>query len=157
MLKRIGKIVNFYGIKGEIKVVNISSDPQKRYIPNYTVIINDRTFTIESVRLSKNNIYIIKLQGIDSANDAVELKDLDIFMDVEVAEGEMFFDDILGFEIFDSNHVLIGVVDDIKEIQGRIYLIIGEKMIPFIKNVFIDILDKDSKSIHLTSYGDTVL
>ena len=65
---KVGQIVNTHGIKGEVKVMAFTDDVNnfKRY---GKVLIDNKWVEIQGVKFQKDRV-ILKLEGIDSMNDA---------------------------------------------------------------------------------------
>ena len=61
----VGKIVNTFGIKGEVKVNLYTEDISNFKTKVSKVYVNDREMQVENSRLQKNML-ILKLKGIDN-------------------------------------------------------------------------------------------
>ena len=68
----IGKIVNTFGIKGEVKVYPYTDDINQ-FKKIKKVYINNEEKEIESVKFHKNNV-ILKIKGIDNMTEAENLR-----------------------------------------------------------------------------------
>ena len=68
----IGKIVNTFGIKGEVKIIPYTDD-MGQFKKMEDIYVNNKVMKIENVRFHKNAV-IIKLEGIDNMNDAENLR-----------------------------------------------------------------------------------
>jgi 16S rRNA processing protein RimM len=81
---QIGKITNTHGIKGEVKIFNLS-DFDRFFVGNEIYIMDNnikKTFVIERVR-SQANLFIVKFKGFDSINDILPYKGLYLYSDVK--------------------------------------------------------------------------
>ena len=95
----LGKIVNTFGLKGEVKVY-----PYVSYISKVKkVYINNQQMELERARNQKN-IFVIKLKNIDTIEDAEKLKNSTIEMDREDApdlpKGTYYISDLIGFDVY---------------------------------------------------------
>ena len=141
----LGKIVNTFGLNGEIKIY-----PYVDYIPKVKkVYIKDNIMEIERARIQKNMI-VVKLKGIDSIDQAEELKNLSILMDRKDApklpEGTYYINDLIGFNVYTDEGKLLGKLDDIFQTGANDVYQVGEILLPAIKDV-IKQIDKDNKKI----------
>ena len=59
----VGKIINTFGIKGELKVAPDFQFPEKVFFLNNKLILNDKEVTITKVRFHKDN-YLLELTQI---------------------------------------------------------------------------------------------
>ena len=95
----LGKIVNTFGLKGEVKVY-----PYVSYISKVKkVYINNQQMELERARNQKN-IFVIKLKNIDTIEDAEKLKNSTIEMDrkdaPELPKGTYYISDLIGFDVY---------------------------------------------------------
>ena len=129
----IGRILGVHGIKGEIKVLPLTDDPERFFDLETIKISKDKTwvdYTITGQRIHKNNV-IIFLDGIKTRNDAETLMGQLIAIDRELAvdlnEDEYFIEDLLGFTVYNGDEVL-GKLTDIMQTGGiDVYIITGGK------------------------------
>jgi len=132
----IGKIVTAVGIKGEVKFYSFSDDPMKLAELEYIYIGKNKTkYDVEKVRSPKGNTAALKLNGVDTRNDAELLKDklcyIDESMLADLDEGEYYIKDLIGLEVYlikteDGSEILVPAVKefikDIDVVAGRIYI-----------------------------------
>ena len=95
----LGKIVNTFGLKGEVKVY-----PYVSYISKVKkVYINNQQMELERARNQKN-IFVIKLKNIDTIEDAEKLKNSIIEMDrkdaPDLPKGTYYISDLIGFDVY---------------------------------------------------------
>ena len=95
----LGKIVNTFGLKGEVKVY-----PYVSYISKVKkVYINNQQMEVERARNQKN-IFVIKLKNIDTIEDAEKLKNSIIEMDrkdaPDLPKGTYYISDLIGFDVY---------------------------------------------------------
>ena len=78
----IGNIANTHGIKGEVKIYNLSDFSRFLVSAKIYVMIKGekKYFTIEKVR-SQGNLFVVKFKGIDNINDVLAYKGMDVFSD----------------------------------------------------------------------------
>lgn len=72
---QVGKIVNTFGLKGEVKVIPLTDSPDRFSELNYVLLEDNlsQKLTIERYRV-KDNIVIMKFREISSIDEALKLK-----------------------------------------------------------------------------------
>jgi 16S rRNA processing protein RimM len=119
---QVGKIVNTHGIRGEVRVVTISDFAEQRYRPGSTLYIfsnehqTPAAVVVKSHRVHKsfdlltfeNHTSIADVEGykgmlLKVAEDARE----------ELPEGEFYYDEIIGCQVYTEEGVLLGSVSEI--------------------------------------------
>lgn len=142
----LGKIVNTFGLKGEVKAypyVNYLNKVKKIYL-------NNTEMEIERVRIQKNTV-IMKIKGIDIIEQAENLIGNIIEMEREDApklpSGTYYISDLLGFQVFTEEGELLGKLDDVYTGSGAndVYQV-GEILLPAIKDV-VKQIDTENKKI----------
>ncbi len=122
----IAKVNSVFGIKGEIKLIVYSDNPQK--IENYSLfnakgekikitISNKGKSAIGSS--SGNPIIIAKVEGINDRNAAELLRGQEFFVArselEELDENEFYYSDLIGMDVIDMNSKKIGKVTNVME------------------------------------------
>lgn len=146
-LVSIGKILNFHGIKGEVKTgftkgrENFISKLKTAFVKYSGEVI---TLTVDTVRFHKQ-FALIKFKEINSVNDAEKYKGLDIFVNrAEIAENldedEYLISDLIGMSVYSSDDEKIGTVEEVgNNNAGEILKIkdgVGNfHLIPFVKDI----------------------
>ena len=146
-LVSIGKILNFHGIKGEVKTgftkgrEDFISKLKTAFVKYSGEVI---TLTVDTVRFHKQ-FALIKFKEINSVNDAEKYKGLDIFVNrAEIAENldedEYLISDLIGMSVYSSDDEKIGTVEEVgNNNAGEILKIkdgVGNfHLIPFVKDI----------------------
>ncbi len=154
----IGKITNFFGIKGEAKVGYSNEDHIKSAKKVY--MLDSKTkdeLEIQSVRFSKN-FAIVKFKNIDDINDLIQYKGQRIFISKEDAlnklnKDEFLIQDLIGCTVWEKGEKIGEVVNisnnssqDLLNIKNTIGQI---KLVPFV-NEFFPVVDIKNKRIEIT-------
>ena len=151
----IGKITNFFGIKGEAKV-GFSNENQIKTAKTVYMLddVSKRELKIKNVRFQKN-FAIVKFEEIDDINEIMEFKGQRIFVLKEDAtkkldKNEFLIVDLIGCEVFDNDKKIGTVVDvtsnssqDLINIKNPIGQI---SLVPFVEEFFPEI-DLENKKI----------
>lgn len=161
--KKIGKIVNFFGLKGQLKISVTSTTAEERFKPGKKVLIQDQTgqekeYTITSLMIKNSRILAIGLEGYDDINQIQSFIGKDVYQNVRAPKGTFFFDELVGMEVINKDGSSAGVVDHIESMPAGDYLVIGKTTyIPFIQEKFIESVDKKTKKITLTELGSEAI
>ena len=142
-----GKIVNVHGLKGEVKVYPWCDSPE--VLCQFDVLYTNKgtvPMEVQSSRIQKNMV-LIKFKGIDTIEQAEELKNKVLYIDredVELEEGTYFIQDLIGLQVFDADtNEYYGVLSDVLETgANEVYTIKNEELhkeflIPAIPDVVV--------------------
>ena len=157
-LVSIGKIVNFHGIKGEVKMgFTPGKERLIKSLRTVFIFLNDKKepFDVESVRFHKN-FAIVKLKNINSIDDVMKIKGSLVHVNEETIKNsletdEFLINDLIGLDAFDTEGNKIGTVSamgdnsasDLLEIQKQNGL---KFLVPFVKE-WIPLVDLTNKKI----------
>jgi len=146
---QIGKITNTHGIRGEVKIYNLS-DFNRFFVGNSIYVMikgQKKTFEIERVR-PQGTLFIVKFKGYDNINDILPYKGEYVYTDQkpELEEDDYHYDDLLHKNVYNEQHVLLGkVISLIPVPQGHLLEVEkldGKKsLIPFVDEFVKDILE----------------
>ncbi|ABP67737.1 ribosome maturation factor RimM [Caldicellulosiruptor changbaiensis] len=143
---QVGKIVNTFGLKGEVKVIPLTDSPDRFSELNYVLLEDNlsQKLTIERYRV-KDNIVIMKFREISSIDEALKLKNRFLVIERERAkklpEDTYFICDIIGLEVYDLDGRKLGKVKDVLQTGSNdVYICqsyIGKKdlLIPALKDI----------------------
>ena len=110
----IGKIVNTFGIKGEVKITPYTDNVQQfKKLKN--IYVNDTKMEIESAKFQKNTV-ILKLKGVDDMSSAEDLRGKLIKVDrstKKLPEGTYYIVDLIGLGVYTDEGNLLGTLKDI--------------------------------------------
>ncbi|MCC2931487.1 MULTISPECIES: ribosome maturation factor RimM [Bacillus] len=154
----VGKIVNTHGIKGEVRVISKTDFAEERYKPGNTLYLfmdgrqEPIEVTVNTYRLHKQ-FHLLQFKERQSLNEVEELKNAIIKVPEEdlgeLNEGEFYFHEIIGCEVFTEEGELIGKVKEILTPGANDVWVIERKgkkdaLIPYIESVVkqIDVSEK---------------
>lgn len=153
---RVGLIINTHGIKGEVKLKSLTDD-NNRFRDLKTIYLEKtgRFCKVLGVKFVKDTP-ILKLEGIDSIEEASIFKNTYISIDkedlVDLPEDTYFIFDIIGCSIININNdsVLGKVVDVITYTPNDVYVVEledskKEVLIPVVKEFIKQVNIKDKK------------
>ncbi len=133
-----GEIVNTHGIKGEIKVLPWLDSPED-LVGFDRCRIARHDYEIELCRIQKT-CALVKLQGIDTVEDAQKLRGKTVLLYREDIDDEVIFAaELINVDVFCGGEK-IGVITDVLDYPGNsVYVVKGEKsyMIPAVKEFIL--------------------
>lgn len=154
----VGKIVNTHGIRGELRVIPMTSDVSRFDYLLYTWIRVDgrlQEFRVTQVRYHKQFV-LVKLQGIDNMTDAEALKGCELLVDRQNArpleEDEYFICDLIGMKVYEEDKLLGELTEVLQTGSNDVYVVTGEDrkevLIPALKWVVTQV-DLENKRMQV--------
>ncbi|MEE3362877.1 MAG: ribosome maturation factor RimM [Anaerovoracaceae bacterium] len=149
----IGKVSAPVAMKGEIKILSYSDEPD-RFETIGRVIIGGTEHEIESVRY-KGAAPIIKVSGIDDRDASEAAKGKPVYMYAEdlpeLEEGEFYVRDMIGAAVVREDGSAVGTLKDISGASGQDMYIVereGAKdlLIPGVPEFICDV-DLESRKV----------
>ncbi len=138
-----GQIVNTHGLKGHVKVMPWADDPDE-LLDYERFFIDGREYRVQHSSRQKSMI-LLKLEGVDSMEDAAKLRQKEISIareDVELEDGVAFIADLIGLPVL-ADGVEIGKLTEVLTLPGNdVYVVKGQReyLIPAVKE-FVEPLD----------------
>lgn len=142
----IGKIVNIHGIKGEVKVYPYTDDIHNlSKIKEFYLDNNGKEkYIVESARVHKNML-IVKIKDLSDPDEALRLKNKDIFIPKKnlekLDEGTYYVFELIGLEVLDMDGNKIGTLNDVQNCSA---------------NDVYEIVTLDNKKIYLPAIKDVI-
>lgn len=154
----IAKIINFHGIKGEVKVAFTKgreeqiASVKKMYLQVNSTI---KEFNIDTIRFHKN-FAIIKFKELNSINDTELYKGNKLFISKDTVKkflekDEYLISDLEGLKVFDTENNFLGTICEIGENKAANLLCIKDAadkthLVPFVKEL-VPIVDIKNKKV----------
>ncbi|MFD1204126.1 MULTISPECIES: ribosome maturation factor RimM [Sporosarcina] len=120
----VGKIVNTHGIRGEVRVISRTDFPEERYAVGneLTLFLPDGKKPIRLIVASHRkhkNFDLLTFEGHPNINDVEKYRDGILKVSEEqlgeLEEGEFYYYEIIGCEVYTEAGELIGKVTEILE------------------------------------------
>ncbi|RXZ76984.1 ribosome maturation factor RimM [Paenibacillaceae bacterium] len=118
----VGKIVNTHGLRGELKVLSQTDFPDVRFAPGGKLVLwepegkEQLSAIVEQSREHKGS-FIVKLKNFDDINAVEKYKGWNVKVDdsqrVELAEGEYYYNDIIGCLVVTDEGEELGTISEI--------------------------------------------
>lgn len=130
---RVGVITAPHGVRGEVRVYPTTDEP-RRFLDLKEIRLDGRQSgmrAIENVKFHKNMV-ILKLEGIDSANEAELYRDCDLLIDrkdaLPLAENEYYIADLIGLSVETEEGEVLGTLTDVMRTGANdVYVVRSEQ------------------------------
>lgn len=149
-MARVGRIVGAHGLRGEVKV-ELMTDFIERLDVGRRLRLDTEWTTVESARFQSHRL-ILKLSGIDGVDAAkawlwhyLESTDL---TGPELEEDEYVSADLIGMMVSTTQGEELGPVDDVLAKPAHDVLVVGEHLIPAVKQ-FVKQVDPETRRIEV--------
>lgn len=111
---KIGRLGKTHGVKGEL-TFHFTDDIFDRVDADYLFVETEGLqvpFFFEEYRFRNDDTALVKFEGIDSADRASQLTGCDVYFPRELCEddGELSWDELVGFNITDDTGAVVGEV-----------------------------------------------
>ena len=147
----VGRIVGSHGLKGQVKVELLTDFPE-RMAKGARLRLKDDWVTVEAFQWHKERP-LLKLSGIRDINAAQALQwEYLLAVDArpELEEDEFLTADLVGLAVQTVEKVALGTVDKVLSLPAQDVLVVGEIMIPVVKEFVKDVdLEKGVISVAL--------
>ena len=155
----VAKILNFHGIKGEARVgYSVGNENKLKTLKSFFVFFQNQylELKIKSLKFHKN-FAIIKFKNIDTINDIVKFKGLNLYIKKSLVienleEDEYLISQLTGLKVYDKYGLFLGIVDEIAENKASSLLSVRYSednklyFVPFVKQLVLKV-DLDEKFI----------
>lgn len=153
----LGALVKPHGLKGELQAF-WDTDNIDLYLDIESILVEQNgqlvPFFVENLKPQVGQKVIIKLEGVDTIEQAEEFRKLKLFLPDEfvpkLREDEFFYHEIIGFMVSDVEKGEIGQIDTIYNLPQNDLLVIKhqekEILIP-LKKELIKNFDREKKAI----------
>ena len=147
----IGKIINTFGIKGELKIYSESDFIEHRYRKGAKIYIDNKEHIVSSFRIHQN-LVLITIDEIKDINQVLQYVGKDIYAssndNPELEEDEYYLDDLIGLKVYNQHNEYLGIVNDFLDLpQGEVMEILTDKnkkiLIPFVDDFIVEITDEE--------------
>lgn len=154
----VGKIVNTFGIKGELKIVSRFEMADKVFKVHNKIMINNNVYEISGMRIHKNN-YLVEIDNLKDINLVEHLIGNDVFFnkaDLNLGDNDYLISDLVGFVVKEDDKEYGEVTDYDDNKINPVIKVNNQFYIP-LKGDFIVKVDKVNKIIYGKNISSLVL
>lgn len=153
----LGKIVKKYSFKGEI-LAKLDTDEPELYENLEAIFINLKgtliPFIVEKSQLHKSELLRLKLEDIDTEEDANTLIKNELYLPLnllpELDDDKFYYHEIIGFTVEDVNYGKVGTIKGVNDTTTQALFEIdkdGKEILIPMNDDFITKVDKPNKTI----------
>ncbi len=145
----VGKITGCHGIKGELKVLSDFEYPQKVFQNDFSIIIDNNTYKITSIRKHKN-FYLITVNNLKDINLVNYLINKEIYVQYDslnLKENEYLLEELIGAKVFENDENL-GTITDIFLGKNTNFVKVNNSFLIPLIDEYIKYFDKTSKILY---------
>lgn len=153
----LGKIVKKYSFKGEI-LAKLDTDEPELYENLEAIFINLKDtlipFIVEKSQLHKSELLRLKLEDIDTEEDANTLIKNELYLPLnllpELDDDKFYYHEIIGFTVEDVNYGKVGTIKGVNDTTTQALFEIdkdGKEILIPMNDDFITKVDKPNKTI----------
>jgi len=143
-----GKIVNTFGMRGELKLQPWADSPD--FLTNFEhFYIDGVPIRVLSAKVHKGCV-IAALEGVEDIDAAIKMKNKIIMVkkdDVHLEEGRHFVSDLIGLRVLDAETgETLGVLADVLALpSNNVYVIKGDReiLVPAVPEFIVEVNIKD--------------
>ncbi len=161
-LFRIGQITSAHGIRGDVKVFPVTSEPERFLDLDHVLLAREGeesdavVYTVTKTSMFKNQV-LVHFQGVEDRNAAEAMKGISLWVTREEAipleEDEYYFKDLLDCRVIDEEERECGTVVDILETGSNDVLVARtpegkEILLPVIEECVLSI-DPEAQEIRI--------
>jgi len=158
----VGKIINTFGIKGELKIVSDFEYKNKIFEKDFPLYIGElkEKELVSNHRLHKN-YHLTIFKGYSNINEVLKYKGKKIYVlrsDLKLNDDDYLLSDLIGFSVYDDGN-LLGVIIDYEETPSNVlFRVKGDKTfyLPNI-DVYIKEIKLDEKKIITNKGSDLII
>jgi 16S rRNA processing protein RimM len=114
----VGRFGAPHGVRGELRLQSFTQDPAA--IATYGPLSGGKAgtalqlFTIKSLRAVKDNLFVVRVAGVEDRNAAEALTNVELFISREALpppdENEFYLADLIGLAVVDEAGAIVGSV-----------------------------------------------
>ncbi|MDR0802949.1 ribosome maturation factor RimM [Fluviicola sp.] len=158
---QLGYIAKLHGYKGEVSLfLDVTNPEDYRTLDAFFIDINGQLtpFFVQSFQLKNKGFAAVKLEGIDSENDAKVILRKSCYLPLSVLpelDDIHFYDhEIMGFQLVDVTYGKVGIIEQVLDnnINPLILVMQNEKevLIPFIPGL-VQKVDRKAKTLYVAA------
>lgn len=155
---KIGYILKPHGLKGEVTMSIDADAPELETIDAIFIETSDRLvpYFIKTISVRGNKAFV-KLEDVDSPESAQNISKSAVYLPkasrAKTGRGEFYDDEVIGFEVNDSELGLIGKIIEVASAGPNKLLAVdhnGKEVLIPINSPFITSINKSKKKVSVT-------
>lgn len=164
----LGYVAKLHGYKGEVSLFFDVTNPQEYASLDSVYIELDGVlvpFFVEDISLKDKGFAKVKLEGVDSEEEARLLLKKELFLPIDILpqlSGPHFYDyEVVGFKVIDVNYGEVGELVQVVDFSANPLLQIQnsklnkEVLLPLTKDLVVKV-DREKKELHVQALADLI-
>lgn len=158
---QLGYIAKLHGFKGEVSLfLDVTNPEDYASLDAFFIEINGQLtpFFVESFQLKNKGFAAVKLEGVNSENDAKVLLRKSCFLPLSILpelDDKHFYDhEVIGFQVIDAISGEIGILEQVIDLSVNPLLQImkdeKEILVPFVDGL-IQRVDRPNKTLYIAA------
>lgn len=152
----IGTIGRAHGLRGEVSVRVRTDEPERRFTPGQSVLIEGKPRNVDSVRWHSGTL-LISLAGVSDRTAAEALAGTEMWArvpaDAVPEEEDAYYDrQLIGLTVMDAAGAQVGLVADMLHLPSQDLLVVstpaGERLVPFVTEL-VPVVDLERRAVHV--------
>lgn len=127
----VGKIVNTFGIKGELKIVSDFEYKDKVFVKDFPIYVGEfKVKEIVSNHRIHKNYDLTTFKGYTNINEVLKYKGKKIYIqrdDLKLNNNEYILNDLIGFQVYDEDELLGVIIDYEMTPSNVLFKVKGDK------------------------------
>lgn len=153
---RIGRIVNTFGIRGEIKVIADTDFPEERFAKGEVLTILDKETAVEQVTVEQSKLskgtYIIKFKEYNNINEVERFKTMWLAINEDqqqdLEENEYYYHEIIGLKVLTTDNRELGTIKDIMSLGSNDVWVVKRNK-PKLPDALLPYIEDVVKEVHV--------
>ena len=155
----LGKIAKLQGYKGEVSLfLDVTNPKDYMSLDSFFIEIDGvlTPFFVENLKLKNKGFVAVKLQGVDSENDAQRILKKSVYLPEEILaeldESSFYDHEIAGYSVIDEVKGDIGIVDTVIDLTSNPLLRIectGKEVLVPLFDGLIQKVDRKKKVLYI--------
>lgn len=145
---KVGEIVNTHGIKGEVRVINVTDFPDQRFAVGNTLYLEEAgdrylPLVVTSHRVHKK-FDLLTFESYTNINEVLDWVGHDLFIAEDqqssLEEDSFYIHEIIGLDVVDEKNNSIGQIKEVQTMPSNDVWVVKREhkkdlLLPIIKNV----------------------
>ncbi len=156
---QLGYIAKLHGFKGEVSLfLDVTNPDDYASLDAFYIEINQQLtpFFVESFQLKNKGFAAVKLEGVNTENDAKVLLRKSCYLPIsllpELDDMHFYDHEVIGFKVIDKLYGEAGILEQVIDLSVNPLLQImkndKEVLVPFVEGL-IQLVDRKNKTLHI--------
>jgi 16S rRNA processing protein RimM len=156
---QLGYIAKLHGFKGEVSLfLDVTNPDDYASLDAFYIEINQQLtpFFVESFQLKNKGFAAVKLEGVNTENDAKILLRKSCYLPISLLpelDDKHFYDhEVIGFKVIDKLYGEVGLLEQVIDLSINPLLQImrdeKEVLVPFVEGLIL-LVDRKNKTLHI--------